>query len=527
MVEHSILITMKNRFLTYIFLGLAGSMVATSCVDDFADLNTDPTSYSPAIYNPNYLLTSSQLYYTGSTDNAYETWRGNLIYASTMMQQLSSVTSYWAGDKYLLNPDYASAYWEKGYGDQVKVVVEMVEFTRGKEQYKNLHQIARIMRALVMQRITDLYGDIPYFDAGMGIYTKNYFPVYDKQEDIYTDLLSEVEEATNALAPSEEVITGDMIYKGNIDQWKRFGNSLLLRMAMRLTKVQPEKAKEYVGKVVGKTMQSNADNAIIRHDINGQWTTQNRNSIVLLKGPENVQTKLSQAYVNFLKNNDDPRLAVVAITNPSYDNNGNALGGNSDPAVQKGMPNGYTVGTTRNISDAPGYTGLENYSSLSANLLKLDGPTFILTYAESELLLADAAARWNVGGDAATHYNNGTKAAITYFSQYPNIGDLSAAADTYLVDHPYVSANGLEMINTQFWAATLLNGYEAWSNWRRSGFPVLTPVNYPGNATSGTIPRRFPYPTAEANNNPVNYKTAHDAVPGGDLLTGRVWWDAN
>jgi hypothetical protein len=81
------------------------------------------------------------------------------------------------------------------------------------------------------------------------------------------------------------------------------------------------------------------------------------------------------------------------------------------------------------------------------------------------------------------------------------------------------------MINTQFWAATLLNGYEAWFNWRRTGLPNLTPVNYPGNATSGNIPRRFPYPVSEANNNPINYKTAHDAVPGGDNLSGRVWWD--
>jgi hypothetical protein len=71
----------------------------------------------------------------------------------------------------------------------------------------------------------------------------------------------------------------------------------------------------------------------------------------------------------------------------------------------------------------------------------------------------------------------------------------------------------------------MLDFYESWSNWRRTGFPVLTPVVYPNNVTNGTIPRRFPYPSSEASSNPANYKTAHDAVAGGDVLSSRVWWD--
>ncbi|WP_182957081.1 RNA polymerase sigma factor [Pedobacter gandavensis] len=88
-------------------------------------------------------------------------------------------------------------------------------------------------------------------------------------------------------------------------------------------------------------------------------------------------------------------------------------------------------------------------------------------------------------------------------------------------------ANGLEMINTQYWVLnnTKLDFYESWANWRRTGFPVLTPVVYPGNATNGTIPRRFPYPVTEAASNAVNYNAAIANIPGGDLLTSRVWWD--
>ncbi|MCY1247201.1 Susd and RagB outer membrane lipoprotein [compost metagenome] len=102
-----------------------------------------------------------------------------------------------------------------------------------------------------------------------------------------------------------------------------------------------------------------------------------------------------------------------------------------------------------------------------------------------------------------------------------------ADADAYLKAHPFNVAEGLKQINTQYWAhtITMLDFYETWSNWRRTGFPVLIPVNYPGNATSATIPRRFPYPANEAAINGENYKAASSAVPGGDNLAGRVWWD--
>jgi hypothetical protein len=161
-------------------------------------------------------------------------------------------------------------------------------------------------------------------------------------------------------------------------------------------------------------------------------------------------------------------------------------------------------------------------------MIKTNGTTFILTYGESELLLAEAVQSFGIAGDAAQHYHDGVKAAITYLSQYDSKMAVSDAdAESYLSTHPYNAANGLEMINTQYWALTntMLDFYESWANWRRSGYPVLIPVVYPNNVTNGTIPRRFPYPLAESNVNPVNYNAASAAVPGGDNLTGRVWWD--
>jgi len=388
---------MRSIIIKYSALALALATGLSSCTKDFTERNTNPATYSQSNFDPNYILTTAQLNYTGSQDFSYETWRGNLIYCATMMQGLSTVVGYWAGDKYLLNEGYTAAYWDKAYPDQVKGVVDLVEFTKDKPQYKNLYQIARIMKAMILERVTDLYGDVPYFSAGQGYYSNELFPVYDKQQEIYSDLLKEVEEATNALDVAGDKPAGDAIYGGNIGKWQMFGNSLLLRMAMRLTKIDPVTAQAYATKVLGKTLTSNADNAFLKHDATGGRTTINRNSQVLIGdgGQEHYYVKWSQTFIDFLKTSDDPRLGKVAVTNlylsdASKDQN---AGFNATPAAQKGMPNGKDLSGIpgRTIGSDPTFTTFPDYSSPHPGMIKRDGVTFILTYAQTELLLADAA----------------------------------------------------------------------------------------------------------------------------------------
>ncbi|HMI01393.1 MAG TPA: SusD/RagB family nutrient-binding outer membrane lipoprotein, partial [Pedobacter sp.] len=520
---------MKTNSIKIYSLLLIIIFAAASCTKDFKDINTNPVAYGPTNFDPNYTLTTAQLNYTGSIDFAYDTWRGNLIYSGTMMQGLSSVISYWAGDKYLLNEGYTAAYWGNNavgaYIEQVRPIVDVVEFTKGKTKYTNLRQVARIWKALVFERLTDLYGDVPYSEAGLGFYTGVLNPKYDKQQAIYSDLLKEVEEATAALGTGGDAVTGDALYQGDIPKWKRFGNTLLLRIAMRLTKIDENTAKAFAQKAIANTMTSNADNAFVKHDVAGSRVTQNRNSQVLLGdgGQENYYVKWSKTFIDLLKTSGDPRLGKVAVTklylNESSKDQNTAFDAN--PAVQKGMPNGKDLSgiAGRDVRQDASYTTFPDYSSPNPGMTKRDGLTFILTYAESELLIAEAAQRWAIGGSAATHYANGVKAAITYLGQYDaSLAISDATADLFVTAHPYVALTGLQQINTQYWlhANTMLDFYETWSNWRRSGFPVLTPVVYPGNATNGTIPRRFPYPLDEAAKNGANYKAASSAVPGGD-----------
>lgn len=520
------MVYLKQRFMKQQFvyiLSFAFILCISSCTKkELTRINTDPNSSAADNYDPNYLLSTTQLFYTGSSDNGAEVFATELGGVACFIQHMASVSGYFYGDKYLYNPGAWGSYYDHAYTSQVKFVVDLLNITKGKPQYANLYQIGRIMKALVFERLTDIYGDIPYFNAGLGYYTRTYSPAYDKQQDIYTDLLKEVEEATDSLDENADKPEGDLFYHGREDQiaaWKRFGNTLLLRMAMRLTKVDPEMAKAYVAKVEGNTMTDNDDNALVYHSEDNSTTTQNRVAIALLDPGVRYYGKWSRTYINYLKSRSDPRLGVVAML-PD---------GVTDADSMVGLPNGYdeSLSPTTGITFTQGWRGsLNNYSEPSDIIVTYEAPTFVLTYSEAELLLADAAKRWGIG-DVEEHYHNGVVAAITELAAY---GDAAAIdegdAEAFYTKHPYNDSSGLAQINFQFWASTSFNDYEAWFNWRRTGYPVLTPVNYQSNVTSGTIPRRMAYPFSERQSNAANYAAAVAAsLPDGDNLTSRVWWD--
>jgi hypothetical protein len=297
---------------------------------------------------------------------------------------------------------------------------------------------------------------------------------------------------------------------------------MMLRLGMRLIKVSPGAAQQWAEKAAaGGTFASNADNAFIVHDAAGGRATVNRNSNIL-GGEWDASGKgevlLSKTFVDFLKDNNDPRLPFIARVKGS---------GSTNPADQIGQPNGYDqLGGDTDISEEPNYPGnVANYSIIGTTYLGLAGPTFFVTYAQTELLLAEAKKRgWSVGAtSAADHYNNGVRAAMLQTSQY-NAGAVidTDDIDDYLTANPY--ADSFEQINEQYWAASFLDWYETFANWRRTGFPALVPVDYTGNATGGEIPRRMLYPSSESAANGTNFSAALARQGNNSFLT-RVWWD--
>ena len=524
-------------------IGISFLVLIIGCSKSKLDeINTDPTKLTEENYDPNSLLSQAQLKYANL--GYYQ-----LLYQSTMMQLLASTYNYYNnGDKYInvgSFTDYQGRIFDEGYKD-ASYIREMQRLAKLKDPSanQNLVAIGDIMFVLILQRITDTYGDVPYTQAAKAIEGIKY-PIYDRQEAIYNQMLNDLETAIAQLDSSKPGPTADLFYKGDINKWRKLGYSLMLRIAMRLTKADPAKAKIWVEKAAGKTFSNIDDNAIVITDASS-FDSQNGSSLALRTYSDYLEVRWSKTLIDQLRNTNDPRLGVIGeVPNDglakSADQN---LTGNTDVNVQLGLPNGYDLqGGATDISRAPDYPGgtgsgsdfapLGKYSRPRTNVyLKLGGPIFILSYAETEFLWAEAKIRgWNVEGSAKTHYANGLTGAIQSLAQLDPLAAVDAnRINSFINQNPLDDSNAeraITAINTQYWinAGTTFNFIEAWLNWKRSDYPKLVPVNYRGNITNGTIPRRMIYLSTEILNNPQNYKDAVSRIQGGDVLTARVWWD--
>ncbi len=502
---------------------LSASML-TSCTKDFKTINVDPNN-SPKV-PLNYLLSQAELYLGGSAgDPGYATWRANLIYALPAVQMFSSLSTFYAGDKYLYQADLSEAYFVTQYPSSVKGLVDLIAQSKTDPKNVNIQSIARILKVLQMSIITDLYGDVPYSEAGQGFLATNFSPKYDAQKDIYADMLKELSEAGTALSASATTPGGaDFVYGGDVTKWKHFANSLMLRLALRMQKVDAAGAQSWAKKALdGGVMTSNAETFSIKYANDGGTATINSNSYNLGEanppGHRNEVAKgsiqWSKTLIDLMKSKLDPRISTISILK-----NGDATAAN-----QKGLPSGLDAGL---LMAQTGESGPDSYSRPNPIVYYASDPYVLLPYAEVEFMKAETIERGWYTGSAATEFANGQAAAITQLIVNKNAPDISGSVAAYQAANPYpattFAAKFAAIENEMFILnASTLNGFEGWANWRRTGLPVLTPVNYPGNATNGTIMRRLIYPVSEQGLN-ANYKAAITAQ-GADLFTTRMWWD--
>ncbi|MGM9506602.1 SusD/RagB family nutrient-binding outer membrane lipoprotein [Larkinella sp. GY13] len=493
------------------------TLLLTACDDGFDEMNVNPialTAVEPAFQLNTAIVSSAPGY-------------GNLSYETTIVKQMITPFSG-QGSAANFNQDnrgVSSGNWNTYYRTIIRELVDVVAQTKDDPARVNLYNMTRIWKAYAFMVITDTYGDVPYVQAGKSYLEGIVKPVYDTQESIYTDILTELDAASAALDASKPKVASDVLYDGDVVKWKRLGYSLLLRGAMRLSKVNPTKAAEYVAKAVaGGVMQSNADNAIIRH------TASFTNPVgSQLNGGQSAFFYLDQEFVNFLQKNNDPRLASIAVRYVGATSGAQQVESraNRTPAVQVGAPQGYDNTTIGAAVTASKLASLWDYSQLDkTRMAGLTAPSFLVTHAQTQLLLAEAAFRKWTTGNAATLYANGIRAHMQQLATYgANTAVAESAITAYLDANPLAAGKELEQINTQYWVASFLVGPETWANFRRSGFPVLTPNPYPGSdlKTEGFI-RRLTYTDAELNVNKANVDQAISRQ-GANLLDTRIWWD--
>lgn len=503
---------MKNKFIKIFGIAIVSAMTLASCDKGFEEMNTNPNALTdPAVKS---MFTLAEIYVDGQD---FSNTRGNNIYAAQIVQQFSSLGG--SGSKYTYSSEYSAALFGETYGKGLNQIFQLMSVLPDTPENSNMIQACRIMKVFLFQKLTDTYGEVPYFEAGKGYNGNIFAPKYDTQEAIYNDLLKELDEAGNALDASKPFAgAADLYYQSDVARWKKLSNSLMLRVAMRLSKVNPAKAKEYVEKAVTKgVFTSNDDSLVLKHDagpagvrtnpITSSWVKNDLNG-----GESNI--KFSKTFIDLLKNTNDPRLRIYAKLEATGDNN---------PASQQGLAN--------DAKEFPGGDKKLFSDPNTSTVLRFDAPTLIMSYAEVQFILAEAAVKgWNVGGSAQQYYENGVKAAMEILTIF---GDKVPAVttgeyNTYITTYPFKSAGTeaekIEQIITQKWILLLFNGFEAFSEYRRTGYPVLVPVNDPAGETGGTIPRRLIYDQSELLTNAENYKAAIQRQ-GLDLMTTRVWWD--
>lgn len=357
----------------------------------------------------------------------------------------------------------------------------------------NANQIAtaRILKAYIFWTITDRWGDVPYSEALQA----NPLPKYDTQESIYADLIKELKEAVDQF-DNGVGMKGDIIYNGNSTRWKRFANSLRMQIALRMSKVYPAAgglaATEFNAALSHSagSISSNADNAQI--DFPG-GAYQNPWYVSYIVNSR-VDDAISSTMANTLNGLNDPRIADY---------------GTSTVGFPYGLDRTHAVAV-------PGGWGLV----LGGQDIGDDEDVVVMNAATILFARAEAAEIGWTSENAADLYNQAVTAGLEQW------GYSGAQISTYLGQSSvaYGASDHLRKIGTQKWIAMYPDGMQAWAEWRRTGFPVLTPAEYATNSTK-QIPRRFVYGTGEYGTNNDAVKEAAARIQGGDTQDSRMWWD--
>jgi hypothetical protein len=463
---------MKKIYILALF-----AIVLSSCNKFDEAINKDTNRQSTA--SGTQLISNAQLSLPGLSSSPQ----------GEFMAQYLSESQYVGASLY---PDGGTSFYTLYQGPLINLqtVLESDDLSVTEGPIANQLAVAKILKAYFFWNITDRWGDVPYTEALKG--ADNFTPKYDTQESIYNSLFQLLDEADKSIVTG--TITNDAIYAGDMSKWKKLANTIRLLMALRISNVNAAKGKdEFTKAIAAGIMTSNADNLVFKHvaDANnqnywyGQVVNQNREWWALTK-----------TLVDYLNPINDPRLPIYGQRNRKS-------------SVYVGMPFGQldNLGTT-------------DYSLLGTAIYAQNAPVHLVTYAQVLFALAEAAKlTWISGGDAVakTNYDLAIENSLRQWTG----GTTGLSALLAAPGVVYSPSTALKQIGTQRWIHLFMHGYEAWAEWRRTGYPDNL-VQSGGR----DVPTRLSYVANEKFNNTQNYEEAIQRQFGGqDGLYGKVWWD--
>ncbi len=477
-----------------------GAVLMAGCKTDLSEYNVNPND--PSKVPTAFLLTGAEKVLM---DKNWDRWNNG-----TMGMMLSQ---YWAQNAYAEESRYAwragviNSMWADFYtgtataGGGLQGLQQIIDLCKATPaeaalsgDVQNQIAVARTLKAWGFQVMTDFWGDIPYSQA----FTDKAFPAYDTQESIYTDLLKELKEAAAQMDATKGAIKGDAIFNGDIAKWKKFANSLRVRVATRMSDRNAAVAKTAIEEAVTSgVFTGNADNALFGY-LGG---VPNNNPL-----NEDRKTRadfaVSKTVVDTMKNLSDPRLSSYAAPTVS---------GGTFVGKRYGLSNANATAEDANTISQP-----------SAKVLAATAPGVFMDYAELCFALAEAKERGvTLSSTAEDWYNKGVKASMSYW------GVSATDADTYLaspkVAYATASSSWKKTIGFQKWLGLYMQGIQGWCEYRRLDFGVLVG---PAASPATLVPKRVTYPTDEQGVNAAS-RAAAVARLGTDSRNARVWWDMN
>jgi len=466
------------------------SVILGSCTKNLTDKNIDPRN--PSIVPSYSLFTNGQ---KQMVDLLATTDVNTNIYR--MLAQQWTETTYTDESNYdIATRDIPTQWWNGFYRDVLKSYANskalIATDVDEAGQKTNELAIVDLMEVYSYFYLVTNFGNVPYSEAMDFDKTQ---PKYDDAATIYADLLARINTDIAALNEAEASFgTADIIYSGDVAAWIKFANSLKLKMGILIADSDPATAQSTVEAAAPGVFTSNDDNAVFKYlsappNTNPAYTDQIQSG----RGDFVV----TDFFVNQLVALNDPRIPAYFLQDP----NGTYTGG------EYGNSNNFAA-----LSKPTGYDG-------GPGVFQPNFPAVILSYAEVEFYLAEAAARgYNVGGTIQSHYSAAITASIEEWGGTP--ADAAAYLAQPAVAYATAAGTWQQKIGLQEWFAFYNRGYEAWTSWRRLDVPTLVA---PPDAISD-VPVRLVYSTIEQNLNKTNFDAAASAI-GGDLVTTKLWFD--
>ena len=445
----------KLKHILIAALLLAG---AGACTANFDEYNTNPNEMDLWKIAPAGMI--QELLYSGTEVFLYRTWQLN----GELIQYTIAGSGNNTYHRYVVENSVGASAWSNLY-KQAANADHMRQLAIRKED-PNYEAIALTLRTLFLQNIADLFGDVPCSEAFKGPSENVKQPVFDTQEQVYRSLLADLERANslydNSVALSSA--TRDLLYKGDLTKWRKFNNSLYLRLLMRLS---------------------------------------NRNAAV------GVAAKIAEVF-------DNPDKYPVFTGNED----------NAEMRYDEVEPFVNYWGTKLNtqFTTSTGRRPAEQIIGM-ATLGEYGSPYALMKYDEVLFIFAEAMQRGWIAGDAGTYYRNAIRASVKYWdgvAESLTIPDV--VIENFLANVPYDGT--LETIIDQKYVALFWVGYEAWAEYRRTGYPALEIGS--GTFNDHILPTRLVYPTNTVETNKNNYNAAVERLRsyygGADDMKTPVWW---